>query len=137
MTDTTEITAVGKNHCWMLILAGKTKTCSRIFAVSKYLPCIYLGFPGSAVVKNLLDNAGNTKDLDSGVGNVPWRREWQRTPVFLPGKFHEQRSLMGYIPWGRKESDTTELYTCIIYVYLLTAKGIITKLGLPWWFRGK
>ena len=30
------------------------------------------------------------------------------TPVFLPGELHEQRSLMGYSPWGRKELDTTE-----------------------------
>ena len=36
-----------------------------------------------------------------------WRKKWQPTPVFLPGKFHEQRSLAGYSPWGRKESDTT------------------------------
>ena len=38
----------------------------------------------------------------------PWRRKWQRTPVFLPGEFHGQRSLAGYSPWGHKESDTTE-----------------------------
>ena len=38
------------------------------------------------------------------VGKIPWRREWQPTPVFLPG----QRNLVGYSPWGRKESDTTE-----------------------------
>ena len=38
----------------------------------------------------------------------PWRRKWQPTPVFLPGKPHRQRSLIGYSPWGRKESDTTE-----------------------------
>ena len=37
-----------------------------------------------------------------------WRRKWQHTPVFLPGKSHGQRSLVGYSPWGRKESDTTE-----------------------------
>ena len=36
------------------------------------------------------------------------RREWQPTPVFLPGEYHEQRSLAGYSPWGHKESDTTE-----------------------------
>ena len=30
------------------------------------------------------------------------------SPVFLPGEFHGQRSLAGYRPWGRKESDTTE-----------------------------
>ena len=39
---------------------------------------------------------------------IPWRRKWQHTPVFLTGKFHGQRSLVGYSPWGRKESDTTE-----------------------------
>ena len=38
----------------------------------------------------------------------PWRREWQPTPVFLPGEFHGQRSPAGYSPWGHKKSDTTE-----------------------------
>ena len=36
----------------------------------------------------------------------PWRRKWQSTPVFLPGKCHGQRSLAGYSPWGCKELDT-------------------------------
>ena len=31
---------------------------------------------------------------------VPWKREWQPTPVFLPGEFHGHRSLAGYSPWG-------------------------------------
>ena len=44
----------------------------------------------------------------SGSGRSPWRRKWQPTPVFLPRKSHAQRSLAGYSPWGRKESDTTE-----------------------------
>ena len=42
------------------------------------------------------------------VGNIPWRRKWHSTPVDLPGKFHGQRSLAGYTPWGCKQSDTTE-----------------------------
>ena len=37
----------------------------------------------------------------------PWRREWQPTPVFLPGKSHGQRSLAGYSPWDCKELDMT------------------------------
>ena len=41
----------------------------------------------------------------------PWRRKWQPTPVFLSGKSHGQRSLVGYSPWCRKESDPTE-HTC-------------------------
>ena len=36
------------------------------------------------------------------VGKTPWRRKWQSTPVFLPGKSHRQRSLVGYSPWGHK-----------------------------------
>ena len=46
--------------------------------------------------------------FDPWVGKIPWRRKWQSTPVFLPGESHGQRSLAGYSPWGRKESDTTE-----------------------------
>ena len=38
----------------------------------------------------------------------PWSRKWQPAPVFLPGKFHGQRSLAGYCPWGLKESETTK-----------------------------
>ena len=34
--------------------------------------------------------------------------KWQLTPVLMPGKSHGQRSVVGYSPWGRKESDTTE-----------------------------
>ena len=37
-----------------------------------------------------------------------WRRKWQSAPELLPGKSHGPRSLVGYSPWGREESDTTE-----------------------------
>ena len=46
--------------------------------------------------------------FDPWVGKIPWRRKWQLTPVFLPGKSHGLRSLVGYSLWGRNESDTTE-----------------------------
>ena len=42
------------------------------------------------------------------VGKLPWRRQWQPTPVFLPGEFHAQRSLATYSPWDPKELDVTE-----------------------------
>ena len=41
-------------------------------------------------------------------GKISWKRKWQPTPVFLPGKSHGRRSLVDYSPWGHKESDTTE-----------------------------
>ena len=50
-----------------------------------------MGFPGGSAVKNLLADAGGAADSDSvlaWVRNIPWRRKWQTTPVFLPGKFH-------------------------------------------------
>ena len=46
--------------------------------------------------------------LYSWVRKIAQRRKWQPTLVFLPGKFHGQRNLGGYSPWGLKESDTTE-----------------------------
>ena len=42
------------------------------------------------------------QEFNSWVGKIPWSRKWQPTPLFLPGKFNGQRSLVGYSPWGRK-----------------------------------
>ena len=59
-------------------------------------------------VKNLPANAGDLRDTGLIPGKIPWRTKWQPTPILLPGKFHGQRSLVGYSPWGRKELDTSE-----------------------------
>ena len=60
--------------------------------------------------------------INPWVGKIPWRRTWQPNPVFLPGEFHAQRSLVGYSPWGHKESDTTELLCIyIISFFFFTA----------------
>ena len=61
--------------------------------------------------------------FDPWVGKIPWRRKWQPTPAFLPGKSHGQRSLVGYSPWSHKESDMTEqltLFTFLSLNYLLS-----------------
>ena len=62
------------------------------------------------VVKSLPANAGETREcrFDPWVRKIPWSRKRQPTPVFLPGKFHGQRGLVGYSPWGLKQSDTSE-----------------------------
>ena len=46
--------------------------------------------------------------FDPWVGKISWKRAWQPTPVFMPGESHGGRSLVGYTPWGCKESDTTK-----------------------------
>ena len=48
---------------------------------------------------------------ETWVGTIPWRRKWQSSPVFLLEKSHGQRNLVGYSPWGPKESGTTERLT--------------------------
>ena len=55
----------------------------------------------------------------------PWRREWQPTPVFLPGESHGQGTLASYSPWCRKELDTTEVaeHTCT-HKYVVAGMGV-------------
>ena len=50
----------------------------------------------------------NSGEFNPWFGQIPWNRPLQPTSVFLPEKFHGQRSLAGYCPWGHKESDMTE-----------------------------
>ena len=66
-------------------------------------------FPGGSDGKESVCSAG---DLDSitGPGRIPAEGNGNLS-VFLPGEFHGQRSLVGYTPWGCKESDTTEQLT--------------------------
>ena len=68
------------------------------------------------MVKNGSDDKESTCDagnlgLIPGSGRFPWRKEWQPTPVFLPGEFPGQRSLAGHRPWDHKELVITERLT--------------------------
>ena len=74
---------------------------------SQILNLSYEGFPGGSEVKA---SAWNTGDLGSipGSGRSPGERNGNPTPVLLPGKSYGWRSLVGYCPQGRKESDMTE-----------------------------
>ena len=82
-----------------------------------HLPLQRLGFPGGTMVKNLPANAGDARYAGSNpwVRKTPWRRKWQPTPVFFPGKFHGQRSLVAYSPRVAKSqtqlSDSAHTHT--------------------------
>ena len=81
----------------------------------RYYSWVKWGFPGGSVVKNLSANAGRHRGCRFApqVRKIPWRRKWQPTSVFLPGK-SQQRNLEGYNPWCCKELDTRECeHTCI------------------------
>jgi len=68
------------------------------------------GFPAGASGKESACQCRKCKRhrFDPWVGKIPWSRKWQHTLVFLPGKFHGQRSLSGCSPWGYRKSDMTE-----------------------------
>ena len=65
------------------------------------------------------------------------RRKWQPTAVFLPGESHGQRSLAGYSPWSRKESDTTEQLTYGCYGIQRARNGLEHDLTLNEGVKGK
>ena len=69
-----------------------------------------LDFPGRTVVKNLSANAGDSGDAGSVPAGQkdPLEKEMATHSSILPGKSHRQKSLVGYSPWGCKESDSTE-----------------------------
>ena len=86
------------------------------------------GLPGTSTGKESACNAGDPSSIPGlkrspgegvvyalqyswaslVVGKIPWRKAWQPTPGYLPGEPHGQRSLVGYSPWGHRESDMTE-----------------------------
>ena len=73
---------------------------SNLFTCLLYRTC----FPGGSMLKN---PPAMQEMFNLRVGKIHWRMKWQPTPVFLLGKSHGQRSLVGYSSWGHKESDRT------------------------------
>ena len=84
--DVTKLRGAHSELGWALVHCGLPRWCSGKESASQCRRCRF----------------------DFLVGNIPWRRKEQPTPVFLPGKSHGQRNQVGYSPWGHKESDTTE-----------------------------
>ena len=85
------------------------------------------------MVKNLPATAGDA-GLIPGSGKSPGAGNG--IPVFLPGKFHGERSLLGYSPWGCKELDTTELLSSSssrLFIYFpcfpITYSGFISMIS--------
>ena len=75
----------------------------------KDVACVYLYIYlfVASLVTQMVKQCGRP-GFDPWVRKIPWRRKWQPAPVLLPGKFHGRRSLVGYSPRDRKESDMTE-----------------------------
>ena len=63
--------------------------------------------------------------FDPWVRKTLWRKKWQPTPVFLPGEFHGLRSLVGYGPWGREESNMTEQLTLFFFPKVFSPQAYV------------
>ena len=100
--------AIGVFFIWILVLhllcAAEKVSSSRIFFGNTF--CSFRDSLVAQMVKRL--PAMRETQFDPWIRKIPWRRKWQPTPVFLPGKTHGQRSLAGYSPWGHKELDMTK-----------------------------
>ena len=96
----------GTPHCWIISIIFFASAPWLILHIYVYV--IYTHIWVSLVIQTVENAPANAGKFNPWVGKIPWRRERQPTPVFLPGEFHGQRSLVGYSPWGHKESDTTQ-----------------------------
>ena len=94
-------------HSWVPFTWSVLET-SLGFLYIKTSLSLLLGFPGGASgkepacqcrLRDALTWGVKRRQLDRWVRKIPWRREWQTTPVFLPGESHGQRSLVGYSPY--------------------------------------
>ena len=91
------------NHLWFLTLSH-THSHFDLFIF------FFRGFPGGASGKESVCQCRRHRRcrFNPWVRKIPWSRKWQLIPIFLPGKFHGQRSLVGYSLWGHKDMDITE-----------------------------
>ena len=99
---------------------------------------LFIYFILASLVAKLVKNlpAMQETQVQSLGGEDPWRREWLPTPVFLPGEFRGQRSLVGYSPWSPKELEVTEqltfsLFTVYLLRFLYMSVGVVVKISSP------
>ena len=127
---------VTKSRTWLKWLRSLTETLTTGLALDMFLDFHLIDlflevsqFYGTVTIWDLpwwlrgKDSASQCKrrkrrEFHPWVKRLPWSGRWQPIPLFLPGKFHAQRSLVGCCPWGRKESDTTEQLTTMSIYYL-------------------
>jgi len=120
---------------WWAAVYGVAQSRTRLKWLSSN---ISLGFPGFSVVKNRPANEGTVRNTGLILGKITWGRKRQRTLVFLPGKSHGQRSLMGYSPWGqkgvRRDSATKQQRWCLLAIrfkFCILGRNTIEGIQFP------
>ena len=90
-------------EAWQAIVHGAAKSQTWLINKAQHSP-EKLGFPDGASGKEAACQRRRPKRFrfNPWFGNIPWKRPWQPTPVFLPGESHGQRSLESCSPWVAK-----------------------------------
>ena len=99
----------------------ESKYCSP--GLNSAASAVALGFPGGSEVKSVCLEC-RRPGFDPCIRKIPWRRKGQPTPVLLPGESHGGRSLVGYSPWGGKELDATDNFTCCLLISMVSRETV-------------
>ena len=86
---------------WWAAVYGVAESRTRLKRLSSRAAAYFLGFPAGSTGKETTCQCRRL-GFNPWVRKIPWRKSWQPTLVCLPWEFHEQRSLVGYSPWGHK-----------------------------------
>ena len=105
--DDTPVSALPNCFCstWCFLLTlDKKHNLARLYPEFVVYTCALAGPPRGHSGKESACQCRRYRrpGFNPSIGKIPWRRKWQPTPAFLPGKSHGQRTLAGYSPWGHK-----------------------------------
>ena len=112
------------------------KAVVHVIRLVSFLWLWFWSFFGGSVVKASAWNVGDRGSIP-GPGRSPGEGKWQPTSVLLPGESHGGRSLVGYSPWGRKESNRTEQLHFSLFHPLIKIRGLWKLPDGKDWLRGK
>ena len=111
----------------VIFLLSFYKTCWRLIKSSWVVEEITLFFLWKTVIWaeiHLQCRKLRRHGFNPWVGKIPWRRKWQPTLLFLPGKSHGQRSLVGYSPMGSQRVGHNWVTKHILYYILYSPKSL-------------
>ena len=123
---------VGRSTAWVLLPREKLWVHSHLGVTLNYFYCLrFLSQLPRCLSGKEYTCQFRRHGYDSWIRKIPWRRKWQSTPVFLPGKFHGQGSLEGYSPQSCKESDMTEELTSQLRLWVPGGQSSWRRVWVP------
>ena len=118
---------IWKDFSFAVVYQYSASICT-VFCISIYLHCL-LYYWASVVAQTVnICLQCRRPGFDPCIRKISWRRKLQPTSVSLPEKSHGRRSLVGYSPWGLKESDTTER-SDFLFTFCISGAGKLNAIS--------